>query len=484
MRKVFVSGSDNLTTVSLTIPFMGRLGQPTLPVAAAHNSVLLNNNPKHHLYMKKLNLSFLTLFVCMLLASCGGGGAELTGKGVFGDIPQYLLKCYEMNKQYADELEFEDNKSKQYEIEDNYQAQWAHYKNDFNIVQKLNDFGQHPVPVSGGEEFGIKDAIVKLDNHDISLASKQSMTLNLEMHPETLPSKAMCLFLDEKDSVIFSAAVFTDARQHKATASIRFNNFMAEKAQQRDYLKFSIYMLDRIRKIELATGKEADARLDGLKGNMDALIKSLHEAGVLECASLEELSSGNYTSKQSGEGEETEEADDKNKPGKTDLAYFGLRGPVKSFTEYRDETLVYKNTFTENGKWQTIDGKELGRNYSAIKRDSEKRIISFTDGEYDWQSTHNITYDEKTGWVSKLAFNDTDGSSTSITYTYDENGNVAKEVTDASYIEMGADEPTKRHDTTTYKYEETDKYGNWTKRSAKCSDDSYWTEKRIISYYK
>lgn len=434
--------------------------------------------------MKKLNLSFLTLFVCMLLASCGGGGGELTGKGVFGDIPQYLLKCYEMNKQCSDELEFEDNSSKHGEIVEKYQKQWLEYQSEFNMAKVVNDLNEHGLPVIGGEEYGIKEAQVRLINADVSINEKKVISIEMNMSYEKHPSKGVCLFLDEKDSVIFVGMVFTDARPNKATVQLNFTNLITNNAQQRDGLKFSIYMLDRIRKIELATGKEADARLDGLKGNMDALIKSLHEAGVLECASLEELSSGDYTSKQSGEGEATEEADDKNKPGKADLAYFGLRGPVKSFTEYRDETLVFKNTFTENGKWQTIDGKKLGDYYSDIKRDSEKRIISFTDGEYDWQSTHNITYDEKTGWVSKLAFKDTDGSSTSITYTYDENGNMTKEVTDASYIEMGADEPTKRHDTTTYKNEETDIYGNWTKRSAKCSDDSYWTEKRIISYYK
>lgn len=433
--------------------------------------------------MKKTSLSLLALFVCMVLASCGGSSAELTGKGVFGDIPQYLLKCYEMNKQYADELEFEDNNSNRYKIEDKYNDLWAHYKNDdFKIVQKINDFRQHPVSVAGGEEYGIKDAIIDIENHNISLNSKQSITLNVEMRPETLPSKATCLFLDEKDSVIFSAAVITNGRQGKATASIRFRNFTPENAQQRDYLKFSIYMLDRIKTIKLVTGDEVNTSLEGLKGNMDALIKTLHEAGVLECASLEEMVNGNYASKQSGDGEETEEAD-KNKPGKADLAYFGLRGAVKSFTEYRHETLVYKNTFTENGKWETIDGNKLGNNYSDIKRDSEKRIVGFTDGEYGSQSTYAITYDEKTGWVTKLSIQDADGGSTAVTYTYDENGNVVKEVTNATYIEMGADEPTKVNTTTTYKIVDTDSHGNWTKRSAKCSDDSYWEEKRTISYY-
>lgn len=100
-----------------------------------------------------------------------------------------------------------------------------------------------------------------------------------------------------------------------------------------------------------------------------------------------------------------------------------------------------------------------------MERDAQKRIVKYTEGEFDCVDTEEITYDSKTGWVSKIKHN---GEGEDITtFTYDEKGYLIKKVCEGESWEMGAEEGEKFKDTTTYTYESFDEHGNWTARSAK-----------------
>lgn len=430
--------------------------------------------------MKKCNLFFLMLFACMLLASCGGSETEMTGKGMFGDIPQYLLQYLDLNKQCADELEFEDNPSKRDEIINKYQEKWADYVDDSKFLDKLLESSAREIPVEAPEDYRLSNAHLAAENIDLRInENKQYPVLKLQMrYVDKRPSDTYCFLMDEKDSVVFFGAFISDYHNN-SEITLRVNGLNAKKAEERDVMKYSLYAIDKAVKIKVVPKEKFYSFLESYKRNADLLMKSLHEAGIVEISSFDEAVYGKDVTKTENKQEEEEE---KNKPGAVDLACFGLRGPVMSFTEYRDNIHVYTNRFSEKGKWETMDGKKLSSVYSDIKRDSEKRICGFTDGEFDMVATHIIAYDAKTGWVSKSSYEDS--GTVTTTYTYDDNGYVIKEVADGSYTDMGADEPTKVHDVTTFKYESFDKYGNWTKRSAKMSDGSTWVEKRNISYYK
>ena len=170
-----------------------------------------------------------------------------------------------------------------------------------------------------------------------------------------------------------------------------------------------------------------------------------------------------------------------NKPGDVDLAYFEMRGKVKSFTERTDD-VANTYTFTEKGKLNTFRGENVRHAFSDVVRDSQKRLTKFTLGEYDCIDTEEITYDSKTGWVSKIKHN---GEGEDITtFTYDEKGYLIKKVCEGESWEMGAEEGEKFKQTTTYTYETFDKHGNWTARSVKDGDGTSWRETRIIYYYE
>ena len=61
----------------------------------------------------------------LVLASCSGGSAKMTGEGIYGELPNYLLKYVELKEKCAEDLEFEDNKAKQAEIVGKYAKQLA-----------------------------------------------------------------------------------------------------------------------------------------------------------------------------------------------------------------------------------------------------------------------------------------------------------------------------------------------------------------------
>ena len=81
------------------------------------------------------------------------------------------------------------------------------------------------------------------------------------------------------------------------------------------------------------------------------IAKELLEDGIIE--NVEEL-----TGIKQEENKEDAEQADMNKPGDVDLAYFELRGKVKSFTERNDDNSI-SYSFTEKGKWNTYNGRSI-----------------------------------------------------------------------------------------------------------------------------
>lgn len=432
--------------------------------------------------MKKYNLFYWALLACMFFTSCGSSDVEMTGKGMLGDFPQFLLKYCDLSKQCADELEFEDNASKQGEIVNKYQEQWAKYVEGSDFVENLLKSSNREIPVVAPEEYGLSSAYLQVKDFDISLNHKDNTPkVKLEMkYSGKKPSAIFCFFLNDKDSVVFFGTLLSDYNNHSEINMTFPLNI--KKNKDRDIMKFSLYALDKAVKIKVVDGKESLGLLESFKRNSQELVKSLSEAGIVELSSFDDFLDAKEQAKDEAKAEEKQEDVDKNKPGLVDLAYFGLRGPVKSFTEFCDGTRTFTYQFTENGKWESRDAKKLSSFCTDVKRDSEKRIIGYQIEENYAYYTYTISYDAKTGWVSKIVCDGSDENKTT-TFSYDENGYVIKDVQDGSYTEEGADEPTKEHIVTNYKYESFDKYGNWTKRSIKRSDSGTWVEKRYISYY-
>lgn len=437
---------------------------------------------KRYKSMRKINLFFSMFVAAMLLASCGGSDVKMTGDGLFGIFPAYMLKYYELNKQCADEIEFEDDYSKQREIIEKYQQQLSEYANAHNFLEESVKMNFTEIPVDAPEELGIHEAYVSVESPQSQINEpKKQCSFRVQMRYKERALRG-CFFLDENDSVIYQPTL--TYVNNRAVASVFFYDMNPSTSQYRDKMKYALYALDRVKKIKITTAEETVAYMKNYMRNADKFIASLHDAGILECSSLEEL----LTGKNESETEEKEEdkKDDKNKPGLADLVLFELRGPVRKMVQKSEMSTNYNVTFSENGKWELTNGDKVANVLSDVKRDSEKRIISYTEGEYDFISMLKITYDDKTGWISKVVSKDQgdeDGGLTT-TYVYDENGYVVKEVVDGQYTDMGADEPTKVHTVTTYKYVSFDSYGNWTKRSASNTDGGKYDETRTITYYK
>lgn len=427
--------------------------------------------------MKKSNLFLLTLLACLLFTSCGSDNAKMTGKGIFGELPQYLLKYYEFHKQCADELEFEDNKDKRGEIATKYEQMWDVYRDEF-FDKKAHEIDQE-VSVVCDEQYGISKAHIQAKNIYMYYTDKStSAEISVEMDYKLTPRDSWCFFLDKNDSII----AYTSVKfKSQAVATLDFYSLKPSSDRFDDYLMLTLYALDKVKKVRIATTEdEIKECMQSYFRNADMLVKSLHEAGIVKCNSWEEISNGKtYGANKAGASADNV---DKTKPGAIDLAFFNLRGPVKSVSEKNDS---YDNTrrygFSKKGKWETQDGQKIGSIFTDVKRDAEKRIIEYTEGEYDCIDSHKITYDAKTGWLAKCETSAGDGESTT-TYTYDANGYAVKSVTIGEYADDEGG--SKVNTTTTYTYVSFDDYGNWTKRTAKDSDGSTWTETRKITYYK
>ena len=156
-------------------------------------------------------------------------------------------------------------------------------------------------------------------------------------------------------------------------------------------------------------------------------------------------------------------------PGRGELGIFDLRGPVKE-CRWKTENGTKTYTFDENGFWLTEDGKNLKQLYAGgIERDKSGRITVGAPDEF-----YNITYTYNAQGLVTETFCD----GITNTYTYDEDGYVAKEHVDIA-PEMGDDEGVSaKQYTLIYTILEKDEIGNWTKRKSGSA-----TETRTIEYY-
>ena len=147
----------------------------------------------------------------------------------------------------------------------------------------------------------------------------------------------------------------------------------------------------------------------------------------------------------------------------TDRNTFNLKGPVKSVIGNNncDEYLE----FEENG--DIIFEEDPNIYWANIDRDNKGRIKSKTMDKYYYNSKGLVTQIETSG----------SGAYVITKFYYNAKGQVIKEVS-------SGDGPMGRIiTTTTYTYQKFDKYGNWTKRTAK---NKYGKEvqTRTITYYE
>lgn len=427
--------------------------------------------------MKKYSLFLLNLGVMVLafvFASCSGGSSsKLTNEGIFGEMPGYLLQYLDLKQKCVEELEFEDNKDKRAEIINKYTEQWDKIFT-FDTQQKLHGTTSFDsVTIDNHRSESSFKGVVGVSKLDLPMMGKYVAKLKVVTKSEDLDrTNHLCFMLDDKDSVILSARITYD--DYWASIAYTFSGDAKDGVKLMDAYRFYLYAMDKIKKIVVPTREEMPAYTEKVQRNFEKMAKELVEDGVI--ANVEEL-----TGIKQEENKDDAEQADMNKPGDVDLAYFELRGKVKSFTERNDDNSI-SYSFTEKGKWNTYNGRSIQNALSDVERDAQKRIIKYTEGEYDCIDSEEITYDSKTGWVSKIKHN---GEGEDITtFTYDEKGYLIKKVCEGESWEMGAEEGEKFKDTTTYTYESFDEHGNWTARSAKSSDGRSWKETRRIQYYK
>lgn len=421
-----------------------------------------------HSWFKTVVFSMMVLG----LASCSGSSTQMTGDGIYGDLPDYLLKFIELKQKCTEDLEFEDNKEKQVEIVDKYAKQWE----ETLPASKLNDLCSSLMKDTIHVVSHVRESFSPVRMHadglkvDFKDGVKNSPTIVIR-YDEKPHNGNMYFFLDENDSIV-CASVGMYLVNNTVALSLGFNDNAFKDKETADIFKLFLFLADKAKKIMIPEGKEEIAEcVARWDYSIKATAKELEAEGIIGHLDLEDEKSTSQVNK------EEEEKEDFTKPGAVDLAYFGLRGKVKSFQE---NGLNY--TFSEKGKWETYDGRKLGDAFSEIKRDSENRIVHFVDGEFDDMMTVAIFYDGKTGWVSKLERSG--GGEDAVTYTYDDKGYLVKEVCKGYLQEMGADEPTPVNTTTTYKYVNFDEHGNWTKREVKNSDGQAWEDVRTIRYYE
>ena len=141
----------------------------------------------------------------------------------------------------------------------------------------------------------------------------------------------------------------------------------------------------------------------------------------------------------------------------TDRNTFGLKGPVKNVSG------TGELSFDKNGKYIKADYE------GSICRDKKNRITDIHDE--GGMGGKSFSYNSK-GQVIKIIFS-APTSQNIEKYTYNSKGDITKVDCIGKWDSY----------TTTYSYQKFDKYGNWTKRTAK---SKYGTsiETRTITYYK
>lgn len=148
----------------------------------------------------------------------------------------------------------------------------------------------------------------------------------------------------------------------------------------------------------------------------------------------------------------------------TDRNTFGLKGPVK---EVYGPGEYESRSFDEDGSY-SFDVEDL-----YIHRDNSGKLaaleIGAMAGEY-------YRYNTK-GQVCEYKCVEETVTVETTTYTYNAKGHIIKSISKISPI-YGK----KSTSITTYTYQKFDKYGNWTKRTAKTGKKSK-IETRTITYY-
>ena len=144
----------------------------------------------------------------------------------------------------------------------------------------------------------------------------------------------------------------------------------------------------------------------------------------------------------------------------SDLAFFGLYGPVKSVTE--DGTTSWE--FDQNGTLTSVYGTPASQRYN---RDSQGRIVEMNGYEnhvkYEWDDERPVGSEAQA-----------EGMTSKETYTYDERGFVVE----IKHSDDG-DESVE-----SFSYPKVDKYGNWTERTSEGYEYTAGTTSRVIEYYR
>ena len=142
----------------------------------------------------------------------------------------------------------------------------------------------------------------------------------------------------------------------------------------------------------------------------------------------------------------------------TDRNTFNLKGPVKEVSDQFNGDFW---SFYEDG--EIIYEEDADLYWACIIRDDYGRITQISGIRYFYNNKGQVT-----GTAQRAIENE---------YTYNTKGQVIKVATINGWIE---DCPTS---ITTYTYQKFDKYGNWTKRTAK-TGKTRRVETRTITYYE
>lgn len=157
--------------------------------------------------------------------------------------------------------------------------------------------------------------------------------------------------------------------------------------------------------------------------------------------------------------------------GKGSLGYYGLRGPVKTCKEI-GENWECTHAFDKNGVLTAVDGESVRSNPPSYEFNANGRISRFFPIPENPNLYEKYEYDAS-GRLIKSTDYDSNYVKNVTTFIYNAQGHCIK----SSYIAYG---PHGGKGVYTYKILETDKYGNWTKRSM----GDITTTRREITYYE
>lgn len=154
-----------------------------------------------------------------------------------------------------------------------------------------------------------------------------------------------------------------------------------------------------------------------------------------------------------------------------DLQLFDIHGHVKSIHANFDYLFVKPDktvTFDQDGNW-TNPQRSMSNLKISYSRDANGRLIRvYTPNVERNEENYWMVFDDRFVWgdnrVEKILY---DGNDMYTAYTYNNEGELIKEVSDT------ASEGTNYVDVTTYSNYKYDDHGNWTSRSYKTVSKEY-----------